>query len=172
MTVGKRGFDVRSRINFLKDSHDLACRSWLRGGSSRQGWVAGWSPDSPDDAASIRLYRTRRRDRTDGLRALVRCPRDAAGCPGWAWQRARRRRSWRLLRLWVEVDWDAQASRPRAGLLIYHFSTSYQATMSGTAYRDHEKPAVGRSEGRASAASGLSLRRDSRPERVKISFTS
>ena len=30
MTVGKRGFDVRSRvtINVLKDSHDLACRSW------------------------------------------------------------------------------------------------------------------------------------------------
>ena len=30
MTVGKRGFDVRSRvtINFLKDSHDLASRSW------------------------------------------------------------------------------------------------------------------------------------------------
>ena len=30
VTVGRRGFDVRSRvtINFLKDSHDLACRSW------------------------------------------------------------------------------------------------------------------------------------------------
>ena len=55
----------------------------------------------------------------------------------------------------VEVDWDAQASRPRAGLLIYHFSTSYQATISGVAYRDHGKVAVGRSEGRASADRGL-----------------
>ena len=54
----------------------------------------------------------------------------------------------------VEVDWDAQASRPRAGLLTYHFSTSYQATISGVAYRDHGKVAVGRSEGRASADRG------------------
>ena len=51
----------------------------------------------------------------------------------------------------VEVDWDAQPSRPRAGLLVCHFSTSYQATISGVAYRDHGKVAVGRSEGRASA---------------------
>ena len=38
VTVGRRAFDVRSRvtINFLKDSHDLACRSWRL---SRQGWV-------------------------------------------------------------------------------------------------------------------------------------
>ena len=30
VTVGRRAFDVRSRvtINSLKDSHDLACRSW------------------------------------------------------------------------------------------------------------------------------------------------
>ena len=30
VTGGRRAFDVRSRvtINFLKDSHDLACRSW------------------------------------------------------------------------------------------------------------------------------------------------
>ena len=39
VTVGRRAFDVRSRvtINSLKDSHDL----WrvARGGSSRQGWV-------------------------------------------------------------------------------------------------------------------------------------
>ena len=51
----------------------------------------------------------------------------------------------------VEVDWDAQASRPRAGLLTYHFSTSYQATMAGRAYGGHGKPAVGRSEGAPSA---------------------
>ena len=61
----------------------------------------------------------------------------------------------KLATLAVEVDWDAQASRPRAGLLIYHFSTSYQATISGVAYRDHGKVAVGRSEGRASADRGL-----------------
>ena len=42
----------------------------------------------------------------------------------------------------VEGDWDAQASRPRAGLLTYHFSTSYQATMAGRAYGGHGKPAV------------------------------
>ena len=60
-----------------------------------------------------------------------------------------------LAPLTVEVDWDAQASRPRAGLLIYHFSTSYQATMAGRAYRDHGKPAVGRSEGAPSADRGL-----------------
>ena len=58
----------------------------------------------------------------------------------------------KLASLTVEVDWDAQASRPRAGLLIYHFSTSYQATMAGRAYRDHGKPAVGRSEGAPSAS--------------------
>ena len=57
----------------------------------------------------------------------------------------------KLASLTVEMDWDAQASRPRAGLLICHFSTSYQATISGVAYRDHGKVAVGRSEGRASA---------------------
>ena len=55
----------------------------------------------------------------------------------------------------VEVVWVAQASRLRAGLLVYHFSTSYQATISGVAYRDHGKVAVGRSEGRASADRGL-----------------
>ena len=55
----------------------------------------------------------------------------------------------------VEVDWDAQASRPRAGLLIYHFSTSYQATMAGRAYRDHGKPTIWRSEGAPSADRGL-----------------
>ena len=54
----------------------------------------------------------------------------------------------------VEVDWDAQASRPRAGLLTYHFSTSYQATMAGRAYGGHGKPAVGRSEGVPSASRG------------------
>ena len=47
--------------------------------------------------------------------------------------------------------WVAQASRPRHGLLVCDFSTSYQATISGVAYRDHGKVAVGRSEGRASA---------------------
>ena len=57
----------------------------------------------------------------------------------------------------VEVVWVAQASRPSAGLLICHFSTSYQATISGVAYRDHGKVAVGRSEGRASADRGLVL---------------
>jgi len=38
VTGRRRAFDVRSRvtINFLKDSHDLACRSWRL---SRQGWV-------------------------------------------------------------------------------------------------------------------------------------
>ena len=51
----------------------------------------------------------------------------------------------------VEVDWAAHASRPRAGLLTYHFSTSYQATMAGRAYGGHGKPAVGRSEGAPSA---------------------
>ena len=60
----------------------------------------------------------------------------------------------KLATLAVEVDWDVQASRPRAGLLIYHFSTSYQATISGVAYGDHGKVAVGRSEGRASADRG------------------
>ena len=55
----------------------------------------------------------------------------------------------------LEVDWDALASRPRAGLLIYHFSTSSQATMAGRAYRDHGKPAIGRSEGAPSAERGL-----------------
>ena len=34
---------------------------------------------------------------------------------------------------------------------IYHFSTSYQATMAGRAYGGHGKPAVGRSEGAPSA---------------------
>ena len=53
----------------------------------------------------------------------------------------------KLATLAVEVDCDAQASRLRAVLLIYHFSTSYQATISGVAYRDHGKVAVGRSEG-------------------------
>jgi len=56
-----------------------------------------------------------------------------------------------LASLPVEVDWDAQASRPRAGLLTYHFSTSYQVTMAGRAYGGHGKPAVGRSEGAPSA---------------------
>ena len=45
VTVGRRAFDVRSRvtINSLKDSHDLACRSWrllasrLGGASRRRG---------------------------------------------------------------------------------------------------------------------------------------
>ena len=46
---------------------------------------------------------------------------------------------------------------PRAGLLIYHFSTSYQATMAGRAYGRHGKPAVGRSEGAPSADRGLVL---------------
>ena len=61
----------------------------------------------------------------------------------------------KLATLPVEVDWDAQASRPRAGLLTYHFSTSYQATMAGRAYGVHGKPAVGRSEGAPSADRGL-----------------
>ena len=60
-----------------------------------------------------------------------------------------------LATLPVELDWDAQASRPRAGLLTYHFSTSYQATMAGRAYGGHGKPAVGRSEGAPSADRGL-----------------
>ena len=62
-----------------------------------------------------------------------------------------------LASLPVELDWDAQASRPRAGLLTYHFSTSYQATMAGRAYGGHGKPAVGRSEGAPSADRGLVL---------------
>ena len=61
----------------------------------------------------------------------------------------------KLATLPVELDWDAQASRPRAGLLTYHFSTSYQATMAGRAYGGHGKPAVGRSEGAPSAERGL-----------------
>ena len=59
--------------------------------------------------------------------------------------------------LTVEVDWDAQASRPRDRLLTYDFSTSYQATISGVAYRDHGKVAVGRSEGAPSADRGLGI---------------
>ena len=55
----------------------------------------------------------------------------------------------------VEVAWVAQASRPAAGLLLYTFTTSYQATISRTAYGTHGKPAIGRSEGRASAERGL-----------------
>ena len=63
----------------------------------------------------------------------------------------------KLATLPVEVDWDAQASRPRAGLLTYHFSTSYQATMAGRAYGWHGKPTVGRSEGAPSADRGFVL---------------
>ena len=51
----------------------------------------------------------------------------------------------------VEVAWVAQASRRAARLEICLSSTSYQATIRGTAYGGHGKVAVGRSEGAASA---------------------
>ena len=51
----------------------------------------------------------------------------------------------------LEVAWVAQASRPAAGLLLCALGTSYQATISGTAYGTNGKPTIGRSEGAASA---------------------
>lgn len=54
----------------------------------------------------------------------------------------------------VEVAWVAQASRPAAGLLLRALGTPCQATIQRTAYRTDGKPAIGRSEGRASAERG------------------
>ena len=57
--------------------------------------------------------------------------------------------------LTVNLMWLAWASRPSLRALSYHFTYSYDATVDGTAHRDNGKPAVGWTEGRASAASGL-----------------
>ena len=111
----------------------------------------GWSPD---DAAVIRLYRTRRRDHIPTAYKRLSDACSTPGAPVGLGGRAGSPRKM-LATLTVEVDWDAQASRPRAGLLTYHFSTSYQATMAGRAYGGHGKPAVGRSEGAPSAECGL-----------------
>jgi hypothetical protein len=46
--------------------------------------------------------------------------------------------------------------------------TTYKATIGGTAYGEHRKAAVGWTEGPTSAASGLFLRRNTRPEKVKV----
>ena len=43
--------------------------------------------------------------------------------------------------------WLAWASRPSLRALSYHFTNSYNATVSGTAYTDHGKSAVGRPDG-------------------------
>ena len=107
VTGGRRAFDVRSRvtINFLKDSHDLACRSW-RLLASRLGGVPT----------------TRRRSDSTGP-VVVTIPtayKRLSPMPA--------RRS--VPRLGLAAG---SHSRPRAGLLTYHFSTSYQATMAGRA---------------------------------------
>ena len=48
----------------------------------------------------------------------------------------------------VNLMWFAWASGPSFRARVCHFTTSYQATMSGTAYRIHGKPAVGWTERR------------------------
>ena len=55
-------------------------------------------------------------------------------------------------RLTLSLMWLAWASRPSLRALSYHFTYSYDATVSGSAYRDNGKSAVGWTEGRASGA--------------------
>ena len=51
--------------------------------------------------------------------------------------------------------WLAWASRPSLRALSYHFTNSYDATVSGTAYADHGKSAVGRPDGAHRAGARL-----------------
>ena len=51
--------------------------------------------------------------------------------------------------------WLAWASRPSLRALSYHFTYSYDATVSGTAYTDHGKSAVGRPDGAHRAGARL-----------------
>ena len=58
-------------------------------------------------------------------------------------------------RLTLSLMWFAWASRPSLRALSYHFTTSYDATLSGTAYTDHGKSAVGRPDGAHRAGARL-----------------
>ena len=51
--------------------------------------------------------------------------------------------------------WLAWASRPSLRALSHHFTYSYDATVSGTAYTDHGKSAVGRPDGAHRASGAL-----------------
>ena len=51
--------------------------------------------------------------------------------------------------------WLAWASRPSLRALSHHFTYSYDATVSGTAYTDHGKSAVGRPDGAHRAGARL-----------------
>ena len=49
------------------------------------------------------------------------------------------------------LAWVDKALSASYRALLYHFTTSYDATDSGMAYTDYGKPAVGRREASASA---------------------
>ena len=55
-------------------------------------------------------------------------------------------------RLTLSLMWLAWASRPSLRALSYHFTNSYDATVSGTAYTDHGKVPIRADEVRASGA--------------------
>ena len=74
-------------------------------------------------------------------------------------------------RLTLSLMWLAWASRPSLRALSYHFTYSYDATVSGTAYTDHGKSAVGRPEVRASGAADVSDKRRAGDRRRQAPLT-
>ena len=86
--------------------------------------------------------------------ASVRCLGARATCGHWLIKAAGSSRDV-TASLSVNLVWNAQASRPCARALRHHTRTSHEATTGGMAYGEHRKAAVGWTEGRASAPSGL-----------------
>ena len=153
----KRGFNIGDRIsmffklNMLTPSTRLSThgRSWM-GMKMRapRGQHAPVPSSWVESTASTRWL---------GARAT---------CEPWLIKAAEHGRVVRAS-LPFSLVWNAHASRPRARALGHQRVTSYEATMGGTAYHEHRKVAVGWTEVRASAASGLGDGSPSRPERVK-----